>query len=338
MLKRVALSVVVFLAGFSLLSTLSASGARAAEEMTVYSSNMQPLNDLAATEFQKATGIKANMVRVPSGVSLKRIRAEKDNPHGDVSWGIGKVAIMSNLDLFEPYKSRYFDLVAPESRDPEYRWIGTNLQLLVFMYDKELLKDGESPRKWSDLIDPKWKNKIAYPNPANSVFAFTSFTMMLHEFGNNEAAWKKMEAFLENVQVLEQSPMVPISVEKGEFPLGISQEYVVTRYLVSGAKIGMIYPEDGNAIQTETAAIIKGTKNRKAAEKFVDFCNDRNFRELVVKDQFRRPARKDLDFSKLVPIPPLSQIKMMPGYSEIAFLNERDKILARVKDILLKIK
>jgi iron(III) transport system substrate-binding protein len=299
---------------------------------------MQPLNELAAAEFQKAAGIKVNMVRVPSGVSLKRIRAEKDNPNGDTTWGIGKVPIMANLDLFEPYKSKYFDLVAPESRDPEYRWIGTNLQLLVFMYNKDLVKDGEAPRKWSDLLDRKWKNKIAYPSPANSGFAFTSFTLMLHEFGNNEAAWKRMEAFLDNVQVLEQSPMVPTSVEKGEFPVGITQEYVATRYVVSGAKVGIIYPEDGNAIQTETVTIIKGAKNRKAAEKFVDFCNDKGFRELVIKDQFRRPARKDLDFSKIVPIPPLSQIKMMPGYSETAFLNDRDQILARIKDILLKIK
>ncbi len=328
----------VFFFLFSVFISFSFQTTHAAEEVTVYSSNMQPLNDLAAAEFQKATGIKANMVRVPSGVSLKRMRAEKDNPHGDVCWGIGKVAIMSNLDLFEPYKSKYFDLVAPESRDPEYRWIGTNLQLLVFMYNKDLLKDNEAPRRWSDLLDPKWENKIAYPNPANSVFAFTSFTMMLHEFGNNEAAWKKMETFLENVQVLEQSPMVPISIEKGEFPVGITQEYVATRYLVSGAKVGVIYPEDGNAIQTETVAMIKGAKNRKAAEKFFDFCNDKNFRELVIKDQFRRPARKDLDFSKIVPMPPLSQIKMMPGYTEIEFLKDRDKILERIKDILLKVK
>ena len=310
----------------------------AAEEITVYSSNMQPLNDLTAAEFQKATGVKANMVRVPSGVSIKRMRAEKDNPHGDACWGIGKVVMMGNADLFEPYKSKYFDLVAPESRDPEYRWIGSVLQLLVFMYNKDLVKDAEAPRKWTDLLNPKWKNKIAYPSPANSVLAYTSFTLLLHELGNNEAAWKKMETFLANVQVVEQSPMVPISVEKGEFPIGITQEYVATRYVVSGAKVGMVYPEDGNAIQTETVAIIKGTKNRKAAEKFVDFCNDKAFREVVIKDQFRRSARKDLDFSKLVPMPPLSQIKMMPGYSETDFLKDRDAILARIKDILLRVK
>jgi iron(III) transport system substrate-binding protein len=113
---------------------------------------------------------------------------------------------------------------------------------------------------------------------------------------------------------------------------------VATRYVAGGAKVGLVYPEEGNSIQAEGAGIIKGAKHRKAAEKFVDFCNDKNFRELVIKDQFRRPARKDLDFSKIVPMAPLSQIKLMPGYVDTNYLNDRDKILARIKDILLRIK
>ena len=70
---------------------------QAAEEVNVYSSNMQALNELAASEFQKATGIKANMVYSGSGVALKRMRAEKDNPQGDIFWGISKVVLMSNV-------------------------------------------------------------------------------------------------------------------------------------------------------------------------------------------------------------------------------------------------
>ena len=316
----------------------SATQATAAEEVNVYSSNMQALNELAASEFQKATGIKANMVYSGSGVALKRMRAEKDNPQGDIFWGVSKVVLMANLDLLEPYKSKYFDLIQPEFRDAQYRWIGTNLQILVFMYNKDLLKTGEAPNKWTDLLDPKWKNKIAFPNPANSSFAYTTFTMMLHQLGNNEAAWKQMENFLANTQLTEQSSMVPTSVEKGEFPMGITQEYVATRYLAGGAKVGVIYPEEGNCIQAEGVGIIKGAKHRSAAEKFMDFCNDKSFRELVIKDQFRRPARKDLDFSKIVPMPPLSKIKLMPGYVDTDYIQDRDKILARIKDIILRIK
>ena len=335
MRKKLLLLALVFLA-YGLVA--GPPSAAAAETVTVYSSNMQALNDLSAAEFEKATGIKVNMVRAPSGVAIKRMRAEKDNPQGDVFWGVSKVVLLSNMDLLEPYKSVHYDLVPAEYRDPEFRWIGTNLQILVLMFNKNLMKPGEAPKKWNDLLDPKWKNKVAFPNPANSSFAFTAFTLMLHMYGNNDAAWKKMETFLENVQVVEQSAMVPGALEKGEFHAGITQEYVAARYVAGGAKVGMNYPADGNAVQAEGAGVIKGSKHRKAAEKFVDFCNDKKFREAVFRDQFRRPARKDLDFSKLAPIPPLSKIPMMPGYVDTDYLKERDKILARIKDILLRIK
>ncbi|NWF57418.1 MAG: extracellular solute-binding protein [Syntrophaceae bacterium] len=314
------------------------SGYPGAQEVTVYSGNMQALNDLAAAEFQKAAGIKANIVRVPSGVAMKRMRAEKDNPQGDVIWGVSKVALMANADLLAPYKSKFSDLIDPLFRDPEHRWTGTNLQVPILMYNKKLVKEGEAPRKWSDLLDPKWKNKVAYSNPANSSFSFTVFTMMLHAFGNNEAAWKKMEAFLANVQVVEQSAMVPSNVEKGEFAVGVALEYMAARYVASGANVGMVYPEDGTAAQAEGAGIIKGGKNPKSAEQFVDFCNDKSFREKVIKEMFRRPARKDLDFSQIVPMPPLSQIKTMPGFVDTDYLADREKILTRIKDILLRIK
>ena len=38
-------------------------------------------------EFENLTGITVNYVRMSSGESLARIRAEKDNPQFDIWWG-----------------------------------------------------------------------------------------------------------------------------------------------------------------------------------------------------------------------------------------------------------
>jgi len=37
-------------------------------------------------------------------------------------------------------------------------------------------------------------------------------------------------------------------------------------------------------------------------------------------------------------MPPLSKIKLMPGYVDTDYIKDRDKILARIKDIILRIK
>ena len=57
---------------------LMAPGAFAEGKVVVYSTNQQAQNDMMAAEFEKATGIKCEMVRAGSGITLKRIRAEKE--------------------------------------------------------------------------------------------------------------------------------------------------------------------------------------------------------------------------------------------------------------------
>jgi hypothetical protein len=41
---------------------------------------------------------------------------------------------------------RFFDLISADFRDREYRWNGTNLQSLVLMYNKNLVKDAETSK------------------------------------------------------------------------------------------------------------------------------------------------------------------------------------------------
>ena len=77
-----------FLVFAILVSCMMAPGVFAAGKVIVYSSNQQAQNDMMAAEFEKATGIQCEMVRAGSGILLKRIRAEKDRPLGDVAGGM----------------------------------------------------------------------------------------------------------------------------------------------------------------------------------------------------------------------------------------------------------
>ncbi len=40
-----------------------------------------------ANAYQAETGVKVDMTRVNAGQVFARIRADKDSPHGDISWG-----------------------------------------------------------------------------------------------------------------------------------------------------------------------------------------------------------------------------------------------------------
>jgi len=73
--------------GFVALAALAlAYPALAQPKLVVYSANESTLNDLVFGAFEKETGIQVQPVATGSGVLMRRIASEKDNPLGDIVW------------------------------------------------------------------------------------------------------------------------------------------------------------------------------------------------------------------------------------------------------------
>jgi iron(III) transport system substrate-binding protein len=210
-------------------------GVFAEGKVVVYSTNQQAQNDMMATEFEKDTGIKCEMVRAGSGITLKRIRAEKDRPLGDVALGLSKILLNGNLDLWEAYKIKDWDVYPAEFKDPNGLWIGQMVHVMVFIYNTKQVSAAEAPKNWGDFLDPKWQDRVAYCNPNNSGSAYTQLTVMLQLWGGGDQAWQKVETLLKHAKVTQQSSLVYKGVAQGEFPAGITMEYAGYRYKKGGA-------------------------------------------------------------------------------------------------------
>jgi iron(III) transport system substrate-binding protein len=310
------------------------ASAQAQKKLVVYTSNDSTLNDLVFSAFTKETGIQVEPVAGGSGVVVRRMQAEKERPLGDILWGISRSLLQSNKALFTPYLSKNHDAIPAEYRDPDNLWIGNNLHLLVILQNTKLLAAADGPKSWADLLDPKWKGKIAFTDPANSGSAYTNVTMLIDLWGGGDAGWTKVKALFANMKVLNRSSLVFQGVGNGEYPLGISLEYAGPMWAAGGAPVKTIYPSDGTIAAMEGVAIIKGGPNTEWAKVFVDYINRKDVREMILKATFRRPARGDLDLSALPGgMPQLSSVKLLP-YNEDAWTDKRKETLERIKDVL----
>jgi iron(III) transport system substrate-binding protein len=308
-------------------------------KVVVYSSNQQQQNDVMAAAFEKATGIKCEMVRAGSGVLLKRMKAEKSRPLGDVALGLSKILLLNNMDLWEPYKIKDFAAYPAEYKDPNGMWVGKILHVMSFLYNTKLVLPGQAPKSWSDFLDPKWKDKVAFCNPNNAGSAYTQLTIMLSLWGENEAGWKKVETFLKNAKITQQSSIVYTGVANGEFPAGITLEYAVYRLKKDGAPVENVYPAEGTVAYTEGLAVIKGAPNRENARKFMDWATSVEVRKQILSQFLRRPAREDIDFSGLAPgMLPMAKVNLLKKYDEDYWTKKRTEVLEKVKDILLRVK
>jgi iron(III) transport system substrate-binding protein len=311
----------------------------AAGKVVIYSGCPQAQNDMMTAAFTKATGIECQMIRLPSGVALKRIRAERGRPQADVALAFSKPIFINNIDLWEPYKIKDFEIYPAEYKDPKGMWIGQMIHAMVFAYNTKLVSDAEAPKGWSDLLDPKWQDRLAYCNPNNSGSAYTQLSIMLHLWGESKSGWKKVEKVLKQAKVTQQSSLIFKGVAEGEFPVGLTLEYAVVRYIKGGAPVGIIYPTEGTVAYTEAAGIIKGAPNRENAHKFLDWVSSREVRKKILAEFLRRPARQDIELSKLAPgMIPLSKVKQIENYDKAYWTKRRGEILAKVRDILLRIK
>lgn len=319
----------------ALASALVLSGtAQAQKKLVVYTSNESTLNDLVFGAFKKETGIEIEPVSAGSGVVIRRLQAEKANPLADIIWGVSRSLLQTNKALFQPYASKNKGATPAEYRDPDDLWIGNNLHLLVILQNTKLVPEGQGPKSWADLLDPKWKGKIAFTDPANSGSAYATVTMLVDLWGGGDAGWKKVTELFRNSRVLNRASLVFQGVGNGEYPLGISLEYAGPLWAKGGAPVKVVYPADGTTFSMEGVAIIKGGPNTENAKAFVDYINAKAVREMILAATFRRPTRSDLDLSKLPGgLPPMSAIKIV-NYDEAGWTERRAKTLEKIKDVI----
>ena len=308
--------------------------AHAQQKLVIYTSNDSTLNELVSAAFGKEAGIQVEMISAGSGVVVKRVQSEKERPQGDIIWGVSRSLLETNKAYFAPYASKNIDVIPAEYRDPANLWIGNNVHLLVITQNTKAMPESEGPKSWNDLLDPKYKGKIAFTDPANSGSAYSTVTMLVDLWGGGDTGWKKVKAMFANMKVLNRSSLVFQGVGNGEYPLGISLEYAGYLWAGNGAPVKTIYPAEGTYAAMEGVAVIKNGPNPESAKKFVDWINRKDVREMILKATFRRPARKDLDLSQLPGrMPALNTIKLIP-YNEEAWTEKRKETLEKIKELI----
>lgn len=311
---------------------VGAGQAGAAERrMVLYSANDDTVNKLVAAGFTKATGIAIDVVSTGSGVLFRRLASEQANPQADVVWGVSSTLLKDGSKYFQPYAAKERDAIPAQFRDPSNLWTGTNLQIMVIGQNTKAIPANEGPKSWADLLDPRWKGRIAYTDPANSGSSYVTATALLSLWGSDDAAWAKLRALLANTKVLNRSTQVFDGNGSGEYPLGISLEYAGYLWAHNGAPVQVIYPADGTVALVEGVAIIKDAANPEEAKAFVDYVNGKPIQEQLLRTTFRRPARQDIDLASLPGhMPALSDLKLLP-YDDAKWEASRRDTLARLK-------
>lgn len=304
------------------------------DSVVVYSAaDADMVNAVAAAFEKKYPGTKVSTVVAGTGEIIKRMEAEKERPLGDVGWSFGPEAIGDKKALFEPYLSKEAGGFFPGQVPSDKVWTPFTTMPYVIMYNKKLVSEADKPKAWKDVLDSRWKGKVAYADASKSGSSYTLLVTWLSIYGKNDAGWKFVEDLLRQCKVLPKSSMTYQGVANGEYPIGLTFEQAAFDYLKGGAPIGLIYPSEGTAITLDGSALIKNAPHPNAAKLFLDFTVSKEMQDLMVDRFGRRSVRKDV--GSPAGLPALDTIKAI-AYDLDYAANQRTQLLKRFQDVLIK--
>lgn len=282
----------VFLAGCASLKAEKASP----ESLVIYSGRKEPLIKPVIDSFEKDTGIKVTIRSGGASELANAIIEEQKSPGADVfiANDAGTLEMLRLKDLLQPNTSDALKNIPEDLKAKDGSWIGVSARARVIMYNTALVKDHEIPQSIKELTNPKWKKQVAIAASSNeSVIGHV--TAMRLVMGEDETEKFLRDLIKNQVQTLKGHTEVRQAVASGEFKLGIVNHYYYHLQKQEGSKVGVIYPDQGEnqmgvPVNVAGAAIVKGAKNTKSAQKFIDYLVKPETQELFAKLNHEAPV------------------------------------------------
>jgi iron(III) transport system substrate-binding protein len=257
----------------------SAVHAQASGTVTALCSTDQSWCEMAATEFQKATGIRVLQTRKPTGEALAQLRAEAANPKTDLWWGgTGDPFLQAaEAGLLQPYRPTYindlYDWSVRQYAMSQNMVGGFYTSAIGFGWNTELLKKKglPEPRCWADVVKPAYKGEVEISHPASSGTAYTILAGLVQLMGEDQA-FDYMKALHRNVTQYTRSGTAQApNVAKGEVAVGISFIFGFDGWRHNNHPVASAAPCEGTSYEVGGIALVKGSRNPEAARRYYDW-------------------------------------------------------------------
>lgn len=228
--------------------TLTANAQTSQQVLTVYAAGPKPLSDQIIHGFEAKTGIKVKSFDGTTGKILSKVKAEQGNPQADVlilaSMAAG-VDLQKNGQLltYQPSQAKHLN---KQFKDTSHQLINYSASAVGITYNTRHIKS--APTDWSDLTTTPYRNQVTIPDPRTSGSSLD---------------------FINAYQMKHGTQLLKVLQENGADIGGANKE--VLDAVITGEKIGFVYPKSGTLVNPRPAMILKASRHQAAAKQFIDY-------------------------------------------------------------------
>ena len=287
----------------------------AGEVVNVYSHRHYAVDKELYKEFYKQTGIKVNLLKASSVQLIKRIEKEGKYTQADVllTTDVGMLELARSKDIFQSTKSEFLDKTIPTYlKDKDNLWFALTKRARVIAYNIDEVKPNELST-YEDLVQAKWKDRIVVTK-ATEVYNQSLLASIIVNDGKEKA--QKWAEGIKNNMARE-----PRGIDKDSLRAiasGIGDVAIVNTYYIgqmmkgrsvsdkaTSEMIGVFFPNQaegqrGTHINVSGAGVVKYSKNKENAVKFIEFLASVKSQELFAKVNFEYPVNPNANTSELL--------------------------------------
>lgn len=291
-------------------------GAKKEGQVVLYSAMIvnQAQRPIAAAFMKKYPFIKMTFWRGDSEDIAAKLAAEvrANNVVADVVEGTGVGELIVQAKEAQPFYSPDLEGVAEKYRDPAGLWAPTRLSYYSIAYNTKLVPPNDVPKTYEDLLDPKWKGKLAWRIGSSS--GTDLFLSNLRLAWGEEKARAYFEKLAKQKIINFGSGSARTLVDRvvaGEYPIALN--IFAHHPLISAAKGAPVNSQLMNPVATTAATMIipKSLRHPHAAMLLIDFILSKEGQQILAQANYF-PVRSD--------VPPNPKVaKVVPeknGYKE----------------------
>ena len=285
-----------------------------AEGQVSFYANMtavQPIMDV----FNAQTGLNGKYTRISTSKFLPTVLTEfqAGKLMADVLQApLPVMEMLKDQGVLAPYKSPAA-AGYPEwaSKDDQIQTFG--IEYVGLIYNKELVKPADVPKRYEDLTDPKWKNKIVMANPGTHATTISWLVGLKENVFKSEAEWMQFVKGLAANKPMFVSSFgpTPAPVESGQKSIAISMpKYIITK---APAPLDWARVEQPLLGTPRGMAIAASAKNPNAAKLFMDYWLSKEAMGMLAADVGEYvlapgvfPPIDGMDKAKVIPIRTMS--------------------------------
>ncbi len=238
-------------------------------------------------------GIEVDFIRQTAQVVYARVQQNLKADIAEVdafgTANAGHWPVLKKQNVLATFETSGAQTLAKQFKgvDPDNTFRAAGVELVIINYRTD--KVNPPPSKWTELTDPKWKDKLTFGSPAFSGNVVNWTIAMLDKYG---------EDFLK--QLAKNNPKIGRSILEtgtdilaGERLVGHGQDANTFVHKAAGNPIDVKFPDDDTIIALGYTGILKNAPHPNAARLFMEFNDSKEYSQALVK-AYRFPIRTDV--------------------------------------------